>query len=321
METKKKPQEYQSKHKKELDDIYEQITTRKPFTFDLDENSLYQQYKNQYVNLGQQAMADTQGKAAGLTGGFSSSYSQNVGQQAYNAYLQQLNELVPDLYAQARSSYDQEGQNLLDLYNLKAQEESKDYARWQDAYDNWLQEYGLALKEEERQQAQENWQKEYDRNGQHWQAEFDRDKQQWQAEFDRNKQQWQDEWNRDQSRWQDQWNRDQARWQEEQARKNSTAGTYSRSSSGGGRSSSGSSRSSKSKTFEPGSDPYLYVLAKEWMRLGKGATDRWRFLKAEGYPWEALAEFNRILAEMEQKPKKNPPKAPPHSKDRVNLPY
>ncbi len=307
METKKKPQEYQSKHKKELDDIYEQITTRKPFTFDLDENSLYQQYKNQYVNLGRQAMEDTQGKAAGLTGGYGTSYSQNVGQQAYNAYLEQLNQLVPDLYAQARGVYDREGQDLLDLYNLKAREESQDYSRWQDAYNSWLKEYDLALQEENRKQEQENWQK----------------------EFDRQQQQWQEEFNRDQSQWQEEFNRDESRWQQEQARKaaaaaaaaTATAGRSSTGRSSAGRGSAGRSSGKSPKTFSPGSDPYLYVLAKEWVKRGGGTTNRWRFLKAEGYPWEALEEFNRILAELESEKKKDAPKAPYRPKDRVDLPY
>lgn len=279
METKKKPEEYQSRHKKDLDEIYEKITTRKPFTFDLDENSLYQQYKNQYVALGQQAMADTQGKAAGLTGGYGSSYSQNVGQQAYNAYLEQLNQLVPDLYAQAHSIYDREGQDLLDLYHLKTQQESADYARWQDAYRGWLEEYGLAMQEQDRKQQQENWQKEFDSRQQQWQKEFDRE---------------------------------QSRWLEAQSLRNASAGS---------RSSSRSSGKSP-RTFETDSDPYLYVLAEEWLRQGKGPTDRWRFLKAEGYPWEALAEFNRIIAELEADRKgQTPSKVPPHSMDRVHTPY
>ncbi len=276
METKKKPQQYQSQHKEELDQIYEKITTRKPFTFDLDENSLYQQYKNQYINLGRQAMADTQGKAAGLTGGYSTSYSQNVGQQAYNAYLEQLNQLVPELYAQAHSVYDREGQDLLDLYQLKTQQESADYSRWQDAYRNWLEEYGLAMQEQDRKQQQENWQKEFDSKQHQWQQEFDRD--------------------------------------QAQALRNASAG--------GSRSGGGRSGGKPRRTFETDSDPYLYVLAEEWLRQGKGPTDRWRFLKAEGYPWEALAEFNRIIADLEsEREKKDHPKAPPHLMDRVNTPY
>lgn len=70
---------------------------------------MYRQYREQYQSAGRLAMENTMGAAAALTGGYGSSYSQQAGQQAYNAYLQKLNEVVPELYAQARSQYDREG--------------------------------------------------------------------------------------------------------------------------------------------------------------------------------------------------------------------
>lgn len=91
---------------------------RPKFQFDLNGNALYQQYKDQYAHLGQQAMQDTMGKAAGLTGGYGSSYGQAVGQQAYNEYLTKLNEIVPSLHAQERQAYNDEGTNLYNQYQL-----------------------------------------------------------------------------------------------------------------------------------------------------------------------------------------------------------
>ena len=41
------------------------------------------------------------GQAAALTGGYGSTYGEQVGQQAYNAYLQNLNDIVPQLQQQA----------------------------------------------------------------------------------------------------------------------------------------------------------------------------------------------------------------------------
>ena len=119
-----------------------QINDRKPFEFDLDKDGLYQQLKDQYTRLGQQAMKDTMGQAAGLTGGYSSSYAQNVGQQAYDDHLTKLNAAVPDLYAQARSAYDAEGADLFNrlnaaqgMYGLQRQAEldaqDQDYREWQ----------------------------------------------------------------------------------------------------------------------------------------------------------------------------------------------
>lgn len=153
--TSRKPGAYQSRNQGLIDQLYDQIVNRKPFQFNLEGNALYEQYKDSYKRMGQQAMQDTMGQAAGLTGGYGSSYSQNVGQQAYNAYMQQLNDIVPDIYAQELSRYDQDLQNLYNQYSLLQNRESQDYAMWADAYDRWLAEYQLA-------QDQSNWQKQFD---------------------------------------------------------------------------------------------------------------------------------------------------------------
>jgi len=93
-------------------DIWAKIQNREPFEFDLANNPAYQAMREQYAHLGQRAMEDTMGQAAGLTGGYGSSYAQGVGQQAYGEYLQKLNDAVPDLYAQEWQRYNQEGENL-----------------------------------------------------------------------------------------------------------------------------------------------------------------------------------------------------------------
>ena len=116
-----KPGSYTSRWDKELDALYDQIANRKGFSYDLGADPMYRQYREQY-----------QGAAASLTGGYGSSYSQQAGQQAYNAYLQKLNEVVPELYAQARSQYDREGSALSERYALISSREKSDYDRYRD---------------------------------------------------------------------------------------------------------------------------------------------------------------------------------------------
>ena len=82
-------------------------------------------------------MQDTMGQAAALTGGYGSTYGQNAGQQAYNAYLQNLGDVVPELYEIARSRYDQEGADLLNMYGILGDNEAQDYGRWQDTMNAW----------------------------------------------------------------------------------------------------------------------------------------------------------------------------------------
>lgn len=121
-------------------DYWEKYNNRQPFSYDVNNDALYQNYKNQYVQAGRRAMEDTMGQAAGLTGGYNSSYSQAVGQQQYNDYMTKLNAEIPNLYAQARSAYDKEGQELLDRYNIAMQMENQEYNRGRDALeDEWKQ--------------------------------------------------------------------------------------------------------------------------------------------------------------------------------------
>lgn len=110
--------------------LLEQYNNRDPFSYDMASDGLYQQYADQYTRLGSQAMQDTLGQAAALTGGYNSSYAQNAGQQAYQGYLDRLNDIVPELYEQARGLYAQEGDEILQKAQLAAQgynQETADY--------------------------------------------------------------------------------------------------------------------------------------------------------------------------------------------------
>ena len=128
-----KPGEHTSQWQTQLNDTLNKIQNREKFAYNINGDALYNQYKDKFVRQGQQAMQDTMGQAAALTGGYGSTYGQNVGQQAYNAYLQNLNDIVPDLYNQAYNRYQDEGNDLLNMYSLLGQNEAQDYGRWQDS--------------------------------------------------------------------------------------------------------------------------------------------------------------------------------------------
>lgn len=127
-----RPGEYQSQWQDKLDELLGKIQNREPFSYDLNGDALYQQYKDRYIQQGKQAMMDTMGEAAALTGGYGSSYAQTAGQQTYQGYLQQLNDVVPELYGMALDQYNQEGQDLYDRFALLGEQESQDYSRYRD---------------------------------------------------------------------------------------------------------------------------------------------------------------------------------------------
>ncbi len=123
---------FSSQYSDYLSSVLSKINNRKDFTYDLNGDALYQQYADQYKALGNQAMQETMANASALSGGYANSYATTAGQQAYNSYLQQLNDIVPDLYAQARSNYDAETDSLYNQANLYAGLESDAYSRWSD---------------------------------------------------------------------------------------------------------------------------------------------------------------------------------------------
>ena len=142
-----KPGAYQSQWQASLDEIMNKILNREEFSYDLNADALYQQYKDQYTMQGQQAMMDTMGQAQAMTGGYGSSYAQSVGQQAYQGYMQQLNNMVPELYQLALDRYNQEGQDMYNQYGLIADRENQDYGRYRDSVADWNTAYDQAYQQ------------------------------------------------------------------------------------------------------------------------------------------------------------------------------
>ena len=77
----RKPGAYVSKWQQMLDAAMEKILNREKFSYDLNGDALYRQYKDQAVKNGRLSMLDTLGASAALTGGYGSSYGQTAAQQ------------------------------------------------------------------------------------------------------------------------------------------------------------------------------------------------------------------------------------------------
>ena len=138
-----KPGDFASQYTEAAKQALDKYLNRDKFSYDVNGDALYQQYKDQYVTQGKLAMQDTIGQAAAMTGGFGNSYAQNVGQQAYQGYLQQLNDKVPELYQLALDQYNQEGENMLNQYGLLADREDTDYGRYRDTVSDWNTDRGF----------------------------------------------------------------------------------------------------------------------------------------------------------------------------------
>ena len=158
---------------KGMDEALQKVLNRDKFQYDINGDALYQQYKDRYIQQGKQAMMDTVGQAAALTGGYGNSYAQKAGQQAYQGYLQGLNDKVPELYQMALERYNQEGTDLLNKYGLMSDQYAKEYSRYRDSVGDWRaqRDYLATLYNNERsfdytgyrdRVADEQWQKNFD---------------------------------------------------------------------------------------------------------------------------------------------------------------
>ena len=132
-----KPGQYTSPWQTQLNDAINKIMNREKFSYDMNADALYQQYKDQYVTQGQMAMMDTMGQAVAMTGGYGNSYAQSVGQQAYQGHLQQLNDKIPELYQIALNKYQMEGDDLYNQYSLLSTQDQMDYGKHRDTVSDW----------------------------------------------------------------------------------------------------------------------------------------------------------------------------------------
>ena len=123
---------YAGTYDDQLKGIYDKIANREPFSYDVNADPLYDIYKDKYIQQGKLAMKDTMGQAASLTGGYGSTYGQQVGQQTYDAYLQNLSAVIPELYGMAYQKYQDEGDALTKQYGMLGDLRDSEYGRYRD---------------------------------------------------------------------------------------------------------------------------------------------------------------------------------------------
>lgn len=149
---------YDNKYDLQLQEAYQNIVGRDPFSWSADQDPFYQDYARRYTQLGQQAMKDTMGQAAALTGGYGNTYAQFAGQGAYNQYMAALADKQIELENRAYQRYQDAGNELYKQYSLLGDLRDTEYGRYRDAVSDYN--YNLALMQaqeaEDYQRAQYN---------------------------------------------------------------------------------------------------------------------------------------------------------------------
>lgn len=152
------------RYEAEIQGILSDISNRKGFSYDMNEDKMYQQYRDQYIREGKRAMEDTAAQTAALTGGYGSTYGAIAAQQGYDNYLAALNDRVPQLEQMAYGRYTDE---LADKYNQLGAyqtEENRLYGQYMDALGQYNTDRNFAFGSMQAAMSQNNYENEFDRN-------------------------------------------------------------------------------------------------------------------------------------------------------------
>ena len=164
---------YLSRYQARIDALADAILNRDPFSYDKEQDPLYQQYKDTYTRAGQRGMQDTLAQVSARTGGLASSYAESAAQQTYNNYMAQLADKVPELYQLAYSMYmDDLTQDRNDLSMLMGLDDT--------AYGRWSDDRNFGYNAYRDQVADRQWQQQFDYNASRDQVADS----QWQTQFD-----------------------------------------------------------------------------------------------------------------------------------------
>lgn len=114
--------------------MLDQIMSRDKFSYDMSTDTLFQQSLSSAMADGRLAMENTMGQAAALTGGYGSSYAQAVGNQAYNNFIQDAYDNLPQYYQMALEAYQSEGDEMYRQFSALSEADMQEYERTYNAY-------------------------------------------------------------------------------------------------------------------------------------------------------------------------------------------
>lgn len=135
-----RPADFTSKYQAQIDDLLNKIYGDKGFSYtaeDLKNDDLYKMYAQQYQQSASRAMRDTMGQAQAASGGYGSTYAQQVGQQAYDQTMSGLNDKVLDFRDRAYQTYLNNQSNRYNALNAFQTQDNTDYGRYRDTVADW----------------------------------------------------------------------------------------------------------------------------------------------------------------------------------------
>ncbi|MBO7240229.1 MAG: hypothetical protein J6V23_07085 [Bacteroidaceae bacterium] len=118
----------------QVESMMNKIMNREDFEYDVDSDQLFQQALASAMNSGKSAMQDTIGQASALTGGYGSTYATSAGNQAYNAFIEDAYNNLPEYYQMALQAYQMEGEEMFNQLGMFVDADNREYQRTYDAW-------------------------------------------------------------------------------------------------------------------------------------------------------------------------------------------
>ena len=141
-----RPDDYSSKYRDDIDDLLREILSRDDFSYNVEEDPLYQQYRTMYQREGDRAMRETLAEAASGAGGMNT-YAITAASQANNYYNSQLNDKIPELYKLAYDMYLQDKESKVQDLGLLQDMDATQYARYRDTMNDFYADRNFAYGE------------------------------------------------------------------------------------------------------------------------------------------------------------------------------
>jgi len=128
---------YTSTRSSAIDAALDALLSGKEFSYDYENDPVYQAYKKEYTREGQRAFDDALAQLSARSGGLASSYAGSAAGQAQGYYMQQLTDKIPELEARAYGRYNDDRTRELENLRLLEEMEDRDYSRNRDSVGDW----------------------------------------------------------------------------------------------------------------------------------------------------------------------------------------
>lgn len=127
-----KPGAYQSTWDDQIQGLINDALNRPDFKYSEQVDPTYQIYEDKYKTQGAMALKGAVGEGSAMTGGYANTYAQQLGQEQYQAYMQELNDKIPQLRDDAYQRYQDEVELARQNLNMLQTEEDRQYGMYRD---------------------------------------------------------------------------------------------------------------------------------------------------------------------------------------------